>query len=110
MILIGFWLDLQFITLFLAAGLFLILIWCICSTLFRLINLVLPKQIFLRQRYYKLKKGDLGFMKTPLLEHRKTLNCSSTDLPVYEGIATNIDSQLIYRSQRRKILFDFNGV
>lgn len=27
-----------------------------------------------------------------------------------EGIATNIDSQLIYRSQRRKILFDFNGV
>jgi len=110
LILIGFWLDLQFITLFLATGLFLILIWCICSTLFRLINLVLPKQFFLRQRYHKLKKGDLSFMKTSFLEHRKTVNCSSTDLPVYEGIATNIDRQLIYRSERRKILFDFSGV
>ena len=110
LILIGFWLDLEFITLLLATGLFLILVWCICSTLYRLINLVLPKQIFLRQRYHRFKNGDFCFMKISFLEHHKTFNCSSTDLPVYEGIATNIDYQLTSLTSQKIIFFDFNGV
>ena len=108
LILIGFWFDLQLITIFLFFGLIFILMWCICRTLFRLINLLLPKQIFLRKRYHRLKQSDLSFMKSPLSKNRKTLSCSLTDLPVYEGIATNINSSLISRGTR--LSFDFNGV
>ena len=89
-ILIGFWFDLEFITIFLFFGLIFILMWCICTTLFCLINLFLPKQIFLRKRYYRLKQSDLSFMKSPLSKNRKPLNCSLTDLPVYERIVTYI--------------------
>ncbi|WP_218777178.1 hypothetical protein, partial [Gilliamella apicola] len=60
------------------------------------------------KHYHRLKQSDLSFMKSPLSKNRKTLSCSLTDLPVYEGIATNINSSLISRGTR--LSFDFNGV
>ena len=88
------WLNIDIISLILNGFLFLMIAGYICLNLFNLINLFLPKQIFLRKQYFRLKGGDFGFMKNSLLEERQPLCCAVTDLPIYEGIATNVTSKM----------------
>ncbi|WP_392560318.1 hypothetical protein [Orbus mooreae] len=101
-----FLLNLEFMAAMFTVFSFCIISWCFFATLFRLVNLFLPKQIFLRNQFFKLKKGDMSLMKSSVFEVRKALLCLPTDLPVYEGIANNVSSS--YYDERQTVRFNFN--